>query len=60
VMPFEKSSELLDIEGPTLIQAGKTNKNCIALKEGFKHHISDWSSVKDSIVFFYFDITSRR
>lgn len=60
VMPFEKSLELLNNEGPTLIQAGQTNKNFIALKEGFKHHISDWSSVKDSIVFFYFDNPKRR
>jgi hypothetical protein len=53
IMPVEKSTDDLFKEGPTLIQAGQTNKNFISLKEGFIHHISDWSSATNNIVFFY-------
>lgn len=60
VIPFEKSFELLNNEGPTLIQAGNTNKNFIALKDGFKHHISEWASAKDIIMLFYNDNIEKK
>ncbi len=53
VMPFEKSTNDLINEGPTLIQAGQSNKNFIPLRNGFKHHIIDWTSASKYIVFFY-------
>ena len=52
-MPYEKQTDDLYSEGPTLIQAGSKNKNYIPFKSGFKHHISNWESATDSIVFFY-------
>jgi len=53
VMPFEKQTDSLAIEGPTLIQAGQVNKNFISLKEGFKHHITDCATATQVIAFFY-------
>jgi len=53
VMPFEKQIDDLKNEGPTLIQAGQTNKNYISLKDGFKHHILDWALATQDIMFFY-------
>ena len=53
IMPSKKSVEDLNNEGPTLIQAGRLNKNYISLKEGFKHHISDWATTTNEIMFFY-------
>jgi hypothetical protein len=53
VMPVEKSTGDLYKEGPTLIQAGRINKNYISLKDGFKNHISDWTLVTQEIMFFY-------
>ena len=53
IMPYEKEIDSLDEEGPTLIQAGATNKNFVSLKNGFKHHISDWNSATQDIAFFY-------
>jgi hypothetical protein len=53
VMPYEKEMDSLDEEGPTLIQAGATNKNFISLKDGFKHHISDWNTATQDIALFY-------
>jgi len=55
VMPAEKLPDELTDEGPTLIQAGQVNKNFISLKNGFKHHISDWTLAKHDIAFFYND-----
>lgn len=53
VIPKEKSMQQLDKEGPNLIQAGLINKSDISLKFGFKHHITNWDSVLNDIVFFY-------
>ena len=53
VMPDEKSPTDLADEGPTMIQAGGTNKNFISLKNGFKHHITYWPSALQDIAFFY-------
>jgi len=53
VMPFEKSNALLQNEGPTLIQAGRINKNYISFRDGFQHHIRDWKTVTSEILFFY-------
>lgn len=55
VMPVEKQVQALFEEGPTLIQAAQTNHNFIPLKNGFKHHILDWSSATKDILFFYND-----
>ena len=53
VMPIEKTSDALYKEGPTVIQAGRLNRNYISLKDGFQHHISDWALATKDIVFFY-------
>jgi len=53
VMPDEKSLDDLANEGPTMIQAGLVNKNFISLKDGFSHHIRDWTSATQDIAFFY-------
>ena len=60
VMPMEKSIDDLRKEGPTLIQAGRVNKNYISLKEGFNSHIKNWYSAKNEILFFYYLLNSNK
>jgi hypothetical protein len=42
VMPAKLTLSELSETGPKLIQAGSKNYNCVSLKEGFKHHITQW------------------
>ena len=51
VMPAETDNNILNEEGPNIIQAGIENSDSINLREGFKHHIKDWP--ESDIVFFY-------
>lgn len=53
VMPDEVTDDLLNQQGPTLIQAGSVNKSAIPLKLGFKHHIDNWEEATNTIKFFY-------
>jgi len=51
VMPAETDENILNEEGPNIIQAGIENSDSIFLREGFKHHIKVWA--ENDIVFFY-------
>lgn len=53
VMPDEVTNDLLNQQGPTLIQAGSVNKSAIPLRLGFKHHIDKWEEATNTIKFFY-------
>ena len=42
VRPSTKSDELIDAEGPQIIQAGAHNARSTSLKQGFSHHPDAW------------------
>ncbi len=42
VRPSTKSDELIDAEGPQIIQAGAHNARSTSLKQGFIHHPDAW------------------
>jgi hypothetical protein len=50
VRPSLKNSDLVNSEGPDIIQAGIENYRCASLKEGFSHHAAAWK--KGAIHFF--------
>lgn len=54
IMPYNLTTSDLSDQGPMLIQAGEVNSNYIPLKEGFKYHISNWSTASSLIKFFFF------
>jgi len=54
VMPANRSATQLAAEGPQLIMAGTHNYNYIALKKGFRNHITAWPSPE--IAFFVHDV----
>jgi len=42
IRPSMKSDELIDAEGPQIIQAGAHNARSMSLKQGFIHHPDAW------------------
>ena len=46
VRPSTKSDELIDAEGPQIIQAGANNARSTSLKAGFAHHPDAWGKQK--------------
>jgi hypothetical protein len=46
VRPSTKSDELIDAEGPQIIQAGAHNASSTSLKQGFIHHPAAWEQQK--------------
>jgi len=54
VMPSDRSTDVLQQEGPEMIMAGTHNFNYIALIKAFKSHITSWPS--HEIEFFVHDL----
>ena len=46
VRPSTKRDELIDAEGPQIIQAGAHNARSTSLKQGFIHHPDAWGQQK--------------
>jgi hypothetical protein len=59
VMPTEISADSVNANGPMTIQAGKTNSNCIPLRQGFGHHLKNWPPLLKDISFFYNDTRKK-
>jgi hypothetical protein len=52
VMPAEISADKLSESGPELIMAGLKNYNRTTLKNGFRHHVTDWP---ENVIRFYYN-----
>jgi hypothetical protein len=57
VMPSDRSTAILQEEGPEMIMAGTHNFNYIALIKAFKSHITSWPS--HEIEFFVHELPAR-
>ncbi len=53
VMPAKESLEQIQQNGPLLIQASAENSINALFRKAFRHHIPDWSSATDEVLFFY-------
>lgn len=53
VRPSDKSIELINDEGPQIVQAGLHNYNSTSVKVGFKYHPNAWTNANEYQVQFY-------
>lgn len=55
VMPADVSSVQIQQNGPLLIQSSTKNSVNALFRNAFRHHITDWNSATENVLFFYND-----